>query len=213
MPGNDNNVPKHNPNVDMRVTDPVKTPSVPRYNCGVNVTIPDIQKHRRFYNYFIQYWRHNRRILDFSDPSNTILSFVPQLCFVPCFLLAYTCCRVGELSQIKISDILDLKKMKIKSSKSKHIRYVPPFADFKPYLRKSINPKTMIMVVSYDHLRHSIVQAKKRGKLPHIPSALDVTHSFRHYEATYLNSKGVDIDIISEKLGHLNKNTTRIYIH
>lgn len=183
------------------------------YNYRVNITIHDVQRHRRLYNYFIQYYRNNLRKLDFPAHTNTILQFVPQLCFVPCFLLAYSCCRVGELNQIKISDIQKHKNIVIKSSKSKHIRSIPALFEFKPKLLQSIDPKTMIYVISYDHLKNAIHQAKKRGKLPSIEGALDVTHIFRHYEATYLNSKGVEIDSISERLGHLNRDTTLKYIH
>ncbi|MBA7577372.1 hypothetical protein ES708_19223 [subsurface metagenome] len=204
---------KYDPNVQIRVGDPSKIPSVPLYNRGVNITISDVQSHRRLCSFFKQYWRHNRHSLNFPCYTDVILSFVPQLCFVPCFLLAYTCCRVGELKQIKMYSIRNLKRIKIKSSKSKHVRYVPAFVDFRPEQRLSINPKTMLMVVSYDNLKHSIVQAKKRGNCPSLKSALDVTHVFRHYEATRLFKKGVDISVISNRLGHLDKNTTLCYIH
>lgn len=213
MPDVTKRVPEYNPDVQMRVSDPTRVPPVPLYNKGVSITIQDVQSHRRLCSYLKQYWRHNRHSLDFPSPTEVILSFVPQLCFVPCFLLAYTCCRVGELNQIKISSIRNLKRIKIQSSKSKHFRYVPALVDFRPGQRLSINPKTMLMVCSYDHLKHSIIQAKKRGNLPRIDSALDLTHSFRHYEATYLNSKGVDLAIISNRLGHLDKKTTLCYIH
>lgn len=187
--------------------------ATPSYNCGININIQDVQRHRRLYNYFIGYYRNNTKYLRFPVPTRLILEFIPQLCFVPCFLLAYTCCRVGELKQIKVSDIRKRNPITIKSSKSKHVRAVPAFSDFRPNIRMSIDPKTMMMVVSYDHLKNAIHQAKKRAKLPSINGALDVTHVFRHYEATYLHSKGVDIAYISERLGHLNNETTLKYIH
>ncbi len=187
--------------------------ATPLYNCGISINIQDVQRHRRLYNYFIGYYRNQVKHLDFPRQTCLILEFIPQLCFVPCFLLAYTCCRVGELKQIKISDIRKGEPIIIKSSKSKHIRTVPALSNFRPNIRMSIDPKTMMMVVSYDHLKNAIHQAKKRAKLPRINGALDVTHVFRHYEATYLHSKGVDIELISERLGHLINDTTLNYIH
>ncbi len=183
------------------------------YRVGKSVGIFDVQRHRRLYNYFIGYYRNNMKSLKFPIPTRLILEFIPQLCFMPCFLMAYTCCRVGELKQIKISDIRTGKPITIKSSKSKHIRVVPAFSDFRPHIRMSIDQRTLMIVVSYDHLVNAIHQAKKRAKLPRINGALDVTHVFRHYEATYLNSKGVDIEVISERLGHLSNDTTLKYIH
>ena len=191
----------------------VRKPYVERYNCAGGITIQDVQKHRRLYNYLLQYWRHNMRDLNFPIPTDVILHCVPQLCFVPCFLLAHTCCRFGELRQIKISDIRNRKMIQIESSKGKHTRLIPSLSDFNPRLRESIDPKTLVRVVSYDHLKNAIQKAKHRGKLPSIPSILDSTHVFRHYEATHLHSQGFDIDLISERLGHLNKETTLKYIH
>jgi len=185
----------------------------PLYPPSTSITIHNIQSHRRLHNYLRQLYRKNKRDFDFSPEIMTILEFVPHLCFVPCFLLAYTCCRVGELKQINISDLLQGKSIKIKSSKSKHIRSVPALPIFNPILLRSIDPKTMIIVVSYDHLKNSIRQAKKRGNLPSIENILDLTHIFRHYTATWMNDHGFHIDYISEKLGHLNTETTRKYIH
>ena len=71
----------------------------------------------------------------------------------------------------------------------------------------------MIYVVSYDHLKNSIRQAKKRANITPVNEILDLTHIFRHLTATYMHKKGIEIDIISEKLGHLNKDTTLQYIH
>lgn len=183
------------------------------YQLERDVGIHDVQRHRRLYNYLIGYYRHNMKYPRFPIQTCFILEFIPQLCFVPCFLLAYTCCRVGELKQIKISDIRTGNPIVIKSSKSKHIRTVPALSNFRPHIRMSIDQRTLVVVVSYDHLRNAIHQAKKRAKLPRINGSLDVTHVFRHYEATCLHSKGVDIELISERLGHLSNDTTLKYIH
>lgn len=191
---------------------PIKIRS-PLYPAGISITIQDVQRHRRLYNYFIQYWRHNKRSLGFAPPVHDILSYVPCLCFVPCFLLAYTCCRVGELKQISLDDILKNNALIIKSSKSKHIRSIKPFEPWNPHLLSSINPDTMMIVVSYDHLKNSIRQAKKRANVPPIDNILDLTHIFRHLTATFLHNRGDDISSIGEKLGHLNIDTTKQYIH
>jgi len=192
---------------------PTKRDPNPLYPQHVSITLTDIQKHRRLHNYLIQYWRKNKRELDFPQGVNLILQYLPHLCFVPCFLLAYTCCRVGELKQVCISDLKNRKPILIKSSKSKHIRHVEPLSVFKPDLLESILPSTMICVVSYDHLKNAIRCAKKRANLHPIENILDLTHLFRHLTATYLHRKGVEIEVISNKLGHLNKETTFKYIH
>jgi len=194
-------------------TEQSKKSNSPLYSQETSISIQDVQAHRRLHNYLVQYWRRNHDKLDFPVETSLILRFVPSLCFVPCFLLAYTCCRVGELKQIKISDIKKRKPIIIKSSKSSHVRTVPPLEIFKPKLLRSISLKTMITVVSYDHLKNAIRQAKKRASI-HMPNnSLDLTHIFRHLSATYLFNSGVDISTISEKLGHLNPETTKTYIH
>ncbi|MCK5561931.1 MAG: site-specific integrase [Thermoplasmata archaeon] len=189
------------------------TRSDPLYPSKTDITIIEVQKHRRLYNYLIQYWRHNKKTLEFPPSADLILKYVPQLCFVPCFFLAYTLCRVGELKQISITDIIKRKPFEIKSSKSKHVRIVPPLLDFSPALRNSIHPKTFIYVVSYDHLKNAIRGSKIRSKLAPIENILDLTHIFRHLSATFMFNNCVDIDTISYKLGHMNKDTTLKYIH
>lgn len=194
-------------------TNTTKKRHSPLYPSETSIEIHDIQRHRRLFNYLIQLWRRKRRNLNFPPETNLILSYVPQLCFVPCFLLSYACCRVGELNQIKTNNIRLRKSFKIKSTKSKHIKLVPALPDFKPDLRLSVDPKTMLVVVSYDHLKNSIRQAKKRADLPSIDNILDLTHIFRHYQASFMARSGHELDEISEKLGHLNNETTLKYIH
>lgn len=185
----------------------------PLYPQSINITITEVQKHRRLLNYIIRLWRRNMKELDFPPEVNMILRFVPQLCFVPCFLLAYSCCRVGELKQIKIQSIIKNKDFCIRSSKSKHIRTIPALVNFSPEVRLSLDPKTMTCVVSYDHLKNAIRQAKKRGNISPVDNILDLTHIFRHLTATHMHRKGIELNVISEKLGHLNQDTTLQYIH
>lgn len=192
--------------------EPIKSNS-PLYQAGVSISIQDVQRHRRLLNYIKSMWRRSQRELKFPPDVNLILEYIPHLCFVPCFFLAYTCCRVGELKQIKMSNILHNKPFEIKSSKSKHIKQIPGLPDYNITLRQSLDQKTMIIVVSYDHLKNAIRQSKKRANLEPIENILDLTHIFRHYTATFMFNKGHSLDEISNKLGHLNHDTTLKYIH
>lgn len=194
-------------------TETTKRSNSPLYPSQVSITIQDIQSHRRLHNYIVQYWRKNMSYLSFPDQVNMILRFVPSLCFVPCFFLSYTCCRVGELKQIKMSYIKNREPFQIKSSKSDHLKTITPLNVFKPKLLRSISLKTKIVVVSYDHLKNSIRQAKKRANIKTYDNILDLTHIFRHLTATDLFEKGVDLSVISEKLGHINPESTKLYIH
>ncbi|MBA7533512.1 hypothetical protein ES705_25752 [subsurface metagenome] len=185
----------------------------PLYTSKVSITLPTVRQHRRLYNYMVHYWRNNSRSLDFPPSVNDILTFVPQLCFVPCFFLAYTCCRVNELKQLRLSDIKNRRPFKIKASKSKRVRYIKSLNVFKPKTLHSIDPDTLLYVVSYDHLKNAIRSAKKRASIEVNMDRHDLTHIFRHLITMYKHKKGVEDSVLSDMLGHLSPQSLRSYIH
>ncbi len=179
----------------------------------LNLNIHDITKHRRLLNYLQLYYRRNHSTFGFAPEIHQILKLVPSLCFVPSFLLAYTCCRVNELKQIPLTFIKGSGALTLVSSKGGHKRQIPPFNPYKDKLLQSIDPKTLIIVVSYDHLRNSIAKARDRAGISIGDDHQDCTHIFRHLQATFMRSKGVEVDDISAHLGHFRKSTTYQYIH
>lgn len=190
---------------------PLERPSI--YHRRLVVNNNDIMMHRRLLNYIHRYYIHNFTSLDFSPNIHKILEFIPSLCFVPCFFLAYTLCRYNELSQITIKDIRGGSPFEIKSSKSKHIRTVPALFHFKLPALRQINPSTKLIVIGYDHLRNGIIQSRSRNNIQLPKTSLDVTHIFRHLQSSYLFSIGVPVSDISYKLGHETDKTTMQYIH
>ena len=179
----------------------------------LSVDISDITRHRRFINYMKMYYRRHRSSLMFSPEIHMILDSVNSLSFIPSFFLAYSLCRINELSQITIPIIKSLTPITIKSSKSAHIRQIPPLVPYKIKALQGVPDNVDIMVISYDSLKNSIAGARDRCHI-HIPgSALDCTHIFRHLQASFLFSMGHSLPDISDKLGHLNNKTTLTYIH
>ncbi|GAH94775.1 unnamed protein product [marine sediment metagenome] len=70
----------------------------------------------------------------------------------------------------------------------------------------------MINVISYDSYKISINKAKKKISLGKNIGTLDVSHIWRHIEASWMSDQGIPIEEISEKMGHLCLKTTKGYI-
>jgi len=70
---------------------------------------------------------------------------------------------------------------------------------------------TMINVISYDSYKISINRAKKDIGLSKDGRILDVSHIWRHIEASWMSDQGIPIEEISKKMGHLNYKTTKGY--
>ena len=183
------------------------------YTRRINVNIIDIHRHRQLSAYYKQYYFRFKSHLGFSPYINHILESLPDLCFFPSFLLSYTLCRVNELDQITLSKLKQHAPLLIKSSKSAHIRTIEPLFPFKNPQLQALSDQSFIMAISYDHLKQSIKKTKILINTPHVAKILDVTHIFRHLQASHLFSIGVPIDTISYKLGHLFNKTTSHYIH
>lgn len=179
----------------------------------ITLTIQDITRHRRLLNYIQLLYRHTSLKKSFSPLSCQILQLLPPLSFVPAFFQIYTLCRYNELAQLPIELIKSREPLIIKSSKSKHKRTVDPLPVFKYNLLGSLDPRTYISVVSYDKYKSDIKKSKRYLNLPEKIGILDCTHIFRHIEATFKFSKGVEKKQIGYLLGHSNIKTTDSYIH
>lgn len=183
------------------------------YRPRVNITIRDIHNHRVLQNYLKRIWLDSGIQTTISPESNRILRSLPNLAFVPALIQVWTLCRFNELKQISISDIKSNKSFEIQSSKSAHRRIIPSFPCGSPLQRKRLSNQTLIIAVSYDSFKDSIKKAKNIINLSYVKGILDCTHIFRHLEATWLHKEGLPLEQISYRLGHLNNETTKKYIH
>lgn len=183
------------------------------YMKRLNLTIHDITRHRRLLNYIKIYYRRHHSMLGFSPSVLCLLDKMPNLCFVPCFFQAYTLCRICELDQISIQMLKSASPFKILSSKSSHLRSIPPLLPYKKKTLQAVDNNALLMVVSYDHLRNAIKHTRDLLHIKIGDNALDCTHIFRHLQATFLFDQGYSIEDISYKLGHKINKTSRCYIH
>lgn len=128
--------------------------------------------------------------------------------------------RVGEVCRLKISDIdKDRMQIRIVKSKGNHDRYVPLssaiLGGLDKYLRSSL-PVTYLFngKTKGEPLGHSAVQQSFRLALQKANINKDAcVHTLRHTFATHLLEDGVDIVTIKELLGHVNIQTTMMYLH
>jgi site-specific recombinase XerD len=128
--------------------------------------------------------------------------------------------RVGEVCRLKISDIdKDRMQIRVVKSKGNHDRYVPlsnlVMIGLDKYLRSSL-PVTYLFNgrIKGEPLGHSAVQQSFRLALKQANILKDASvHTLRHSFATHLLEDGVDIVTIKELLGHVNIETTMMYLH
>jgi site-specific recombinase XerD len=160
----------------------------------------------------IVFSRQELRLL-FSTPQRLKQRFL--------FSLIYSAVlRVGEVCRLKISDI-DKDRMQIRVIKSKgnHDRYVPLseliLIGLDKYLRSSLpvtylfNGKTKGGPLGHGAVQQSFRLALKQANILKEASV----HTLRHSFATHLLEDGVDIVTIKELLGHVNIETTMMYLH
>lgn len=128
--------------------------------------------------------------------------------------------RVGEVCRLKISDIdKDRMQIRIVKSKGNHDRYVPLSASIviglDKYLRSSLPVNYLFNgKIKGEPLGHSAVQQSFRLALGQANIIKDASvHTLRHSFATHLLEDGVDIVTIKELLGHVNIETTMMYLH
>lgn len=189
-------------------------PHIPRvHHNRSTLTIQDMNRHRMLLNYLLRLYAISGIAHQISPTSNSILCRLPNLSFVPAFFQVWTLCRYGELDQIRMQDVKSNMPFVIRSSKSKHVRTVPPLPMRQPSILRQLSLQTKINVNGYDAYSDSLIRVKKDIGLELLPGHLDLTHIFRHLEASWMFLHGVPVPDISYKLGHIIDKTTQQYIH
>ncbi len=127
--------------------------------------------------------------------------------------LFYTGVRVSELVNLKVNDILwDHGFVKIKGKGGKE-RIIPIpetlLKELKQYLKSRNEKSEYLFPISVRQVQRIIRRAKEKAKI----NKKITPHVLRHSLATYLLSKGIDIRIIQEILGHSSLSVTQIYTH
>lgn len=128
--------------------------------------------------------------------------------------------RVGEVCRLKINDIdKDRMQIRVVKSKGNHDRYVPLsnliLVGLDKYLRSSLPVHYLFNgKIKGKPLGHSAVQQSFRLALKQANILKEASvHTLRHSYATHLLEDGVDIVTIKELLGHVNIETTMMYLH
>ena len=140
-------------------------------------------------------------------------------------ILLSTGARIGELINIKLSDInISSKEIKVlgKGNKERIVYINDHTVDaLKKYLRNSrpllLNNKRSDNLF-INHIGGNLTTRGVREILDNIikKSSLNIKvtpHMFRHTFATMLLNEGCDLKSVQELLGHVNMSTTQIYTH
>ncbi|WP_127506602.1 tyrosine-type recombinase/integrase [Paenibacillus humicus] len=160
-----------------------------------------------------------KRLLD--APNRRVFTGLRDYCMM--LVLIDTACRVGELTQLRISDV-DLKTRTItfraEITKTKTTRVIP----ISKRTAKEVEVLISFMnVESSDFLWLSQFgeryfadsfskMLKKYGKKAGVTNARVSPHTFRHYAAVSLLKGGMDAFQVSRLLGHSSVRVTEIYV-
>ena len=141
-------------------------------------------------------------------------------------ILYATGIRVSELVGISLGDISDNYSSIIIRGKGGKQRIVPLFGKVKTVLKRYVaflnqfkrSTKSLFLFPSNSKLGHLTRNRffqilKKLGKEIHLDLNRISPHVLRHSFASHLLSRGVDLRIIQESLGHKDISTTQIYTH
>ena len=141
-------------------------------------------------------------------------------------ILYATGIRVSELVGISLGDISDNYSSIVIRGKGGEQRIVPLFGKVKTVLKRYLGflnqlkrPKKSLFLFpsnsKFGHLtRNRFFQILKNlGKEIHLDLNRISPHVLRHSFASHLLSRGVDLRIIQESLGHKDISTTQIYTH
>lgn len=137
-------------------------------------------------------------------------------------MLLGTGCRIGELSQVRYSDINWEKKSIIVHGKGDKYRIIPLTDGLIHYLDNEIEIREKRPCLWYGNSNNSNYRGKplssrsiqmdisQLGKLCHVTLN---PHTFRHQYATLMNKWGMNRDVLSLITGHENNSTIDYYIH
>lgn len=143
------------------------------------------------------------KILEYLKTSKT--SDIYKLAFM---LILTTGIRTNELLNIKNCNIdLINKKIYLDYTKSHKPRYIYIVDEIKPLLEHLKTSEIYLFNISVNRLRIFFKKLKKRLNIKVLSP-----HKLRHYYATTIYNKSLDIYMVSKLLGHQEIKTTQIYL-
>lgn len=143
------------------------------------------------------------KILNYFN--NSKVSDVYKLAFM---LILTTGIRTSELLNIKNSNIdLINNKIYLDFTKSHRPRYIYIVENVKELLKKQMTSDIYLFSISVNALRLFFKKIKKRLNINVLSP-----HKLRHYYATTIYNKSLDIYMVSKLLGHQEIKTTQIYL-
>ena len=143
------------------------------------------------------------KILKYFKTSKT--SDIYKLAFM---LILTTGIRTNELLNIKNSNIdLINKKIYLDFTKTHKPRYIYIVDEIKPLLEHLKTSDIYLFNISVNRLRIFFKKLKKRLNIKVLSP-----HKIRHYYATTIYNKSLDIYMVSKLLGHQEIKTTQIYL-
>lgn len=168
-------------------------------------------------------YRNSYSTNDFQKVVSSRKGFIQLTTLVSLELLFATGARVGELTQVSISDIdLDEATVRIKGKGNRERQVFLPDEKIRTLIgiyintRSQFSPSTSILLIntrgtaaSTQLIRLLMRKAGEQARL----TRRTTPHMMRHSTATHLLNAGVDIRHVQRLLGHQSIMTTQIYTH